>query len=604
MIEMELNNYIKHYLEEDKTHTAIMLTGEWGSGKTYYVENVLAPFLKNDNDKNRCIIISLYGLENISDISKSIYMELRMKALEKNSELKAAGKLIAKTIVKGAAGVFGIDINMSEDDLQNLYSSVDLSEKLLVFEDVERSNIELVKLLGYINNLVERDGVKILLVANENEILNKTTETFNFDFATLLTTSSKNNDKEDNPKSVPENIQKYLRIKEKTISDTICFESNYYETVKNIVGTFGNKKINEIINEDVEVIEELASMVRGVCHKNLRTFIFATQKAVDIFNKIEENCDNEFLKCIYFGIISFSAKIKEGEFPAWQGTEYISTLLGTNWNPLFKFCYDYIRWQKIEVDKISKTRDAYEEMKLYDKKADRSDKDLQKLYSYYERTENEVREALKNIENRLSDSKDIGFYNYGKLAAYLIRVNHAIEFDYTKCKERMIQNIRGKGESISSDLLFLPMYDFEEEEKKELEIFFRQMSESMNTRNSRNDFSYNPDELGNLYNRVIKEEQKLRRNHEFLSVYNVKLIVEMLFHASAKQIGDFRGILFAVYRYAGKADFVEADVNAMKEILELVQEKIDSHDYEIDKIQIQQLNWLCSNLKTFILQMS
>ncbi len=37
----ELNHYIKHYLEEDKTHTAIMLTGEWGSGKTYYVEKIL-----------------------------------------------------------------------------------------------------------------------------------------------------------------------------------------------------------------------------------------------------------------------------------------------------------------------------------------------------------------------------------------------------------------------------------------------------------------------------------------------------------------------------------------------------------------------------------
>ena len=247
----------------------------------------------------------------------------------------------------------------------------------------------LTKLLGYINNLVERDGVKILLVANENEILNKTTETFNFDFATLLTTSTKNSDKEDNPQNIPENIQKYLRIKEKTVSDTICFESNYYEAVKNILATFDNKKVNGISNEDDEVIEELASMVRGVCHKNLRTFIFATQKTVDIFSKMEENYDNDFLKCIYYGIISFSAKIKEGEFPAWQGTEYISTLLGTSWNPLFKFCYDYIRWQKIEVDEISKTRDAYEEMRLYDKKADRSDKDLQKLYSYYERPENE-----------------------------------------------------------------------------------------------------------------------------------------------------------------------------------------------------------------------
>lgn len=602
MTEVELNNYIKHYLEEDKTHTAIMLTGEWGSGKTYYVENVLAPFLKNENKNNRCIIVSLYGLENISDISKSIYMELRMKALEKKSEVKATGKLIAKTIVKSAAGIFGIDVNMSEDDLQNLYSSIDLRDKLLIFEDLERSNIELIKLLGYINNLVERDGVKILLVANEDEILNKTTETFNF--ATLLTATSKNSDKEDNKKSISENIQKYWRIKEKTISDTICFESNYYEAVKNIIDIFNNKKINEIMDEDISVAENLASMVRGECHKNLRTFIFATQKTVDIFNKMEENYDKDFLKCIYFGIISFSAKIKEGEFPVWQGTEYISTLLGTNWNPLFRFCYDYIRWQKIETDKISKTRDAYEEMRLYDEKIDRSDKDLQKLYSYYVRTENEVRAVLKNIENRLNNSKDIGFYNYGKLAAYLIRVNHAIEFDYTKCKERMIQNIRGKGESISSDLLFLPMYDFEEEEKKEIESFFRQMSESMNEKKSQNIFSYNPGEIENLYNCVIKEKHKLIRNHEFLSGYNVNQIVEMLFHSSAKQIHDFRGVLFAVYRYAGKADFVEADVIAMKEVLELVQEKINSQDYDIDKIQVEQLNWLCDNLKTFVLQMS
>ena len=115
----ELNNYIKHYLEEDKTHTAIMLTGEWGSGKTYYIENQLTKFLQNDK-KNRCIIISLYGLENIADISKGIYLESRMKALTKDSEVLATGKFIAKTVLKGAVGMLGIDVNMSEDNLQNL----------------------------------------------------------------------------------------------------------------------------------------------------------------------------------------------------------------------------------------------------------------------------------------------------------------------------------------------------------------------------------------------------------------------------------------------------------------------------------------------------
>lgn len=605
----ELNNYIKHYLEEDKTNTAIMLTGEWGSGKTYYIENQLTEFLRDDK-RNRCIIISLYGLENISEISKSIYMELKMKPLIKDSEIFATTKIIAKTVVKNVIGRFGIDANMSEDDLQNIYSSVDLDGKLLIFEDLERSNIEIVKLLGYINNLVERDGVKVLLVANENEILNKQPETFNFDFAKLLYSPSEDSHEKDNENSTPEDIQaqRYLRIKEKTISDTVCFESDYCEAVKNIIGIFSNEKLQTIVDKDKDIIENLVSMIKGYCHKNFRTFIFATQKAVDIFNKMGEAYEDDFLKCIYFGIICFSSKIKAGEFPKWEGTEYLSTLLGTNIYPLFRFCYDYIRWQKINATNIAETRKAYAEMKLYDQNADRGDDDLRVLYDYYEKTETEVRNVLNSIEERLKNPEDIGFYNYGKLAAYLVRVSHIIGFDYTQCKDHMVKNIRGKGSSINSRLLFLPMYDdFEKDEEYEFKKFTEQLSESMNFRNHQNDFSYKPSDIKDLYDSVLKDEYKIRSNHEFISRYNVGQLVEMLFGASSKQIMEFRDVLFAVYRHAGKADFIETDISTMKELLQMIQEKINSNDYQnydIDKIQLLQLRYLCINLKTFITQMS
>ena len=605
----ELNNYIKHYLEEDKTHTAIMLTGEWGSGKTYYIENQLTKFLQDDK-KNRCIIISLYGLEDISEISKSIYMELRMKPPIKDSELLTTGKVVAKTVIKNVFGKFGIDTNMSDDDLQNVYCSVDLDGKLLIFEDLERCHIEIIKLLGYINNLVERDGVKVLLVANENEILNKQPETISYNLEDLASLFLENNTKEDKGNSVPEDVQvkKYLRIKEKTISDTIYFESDYCVAVKNIIGIFSNEKLQTMVDKDENIIEELVSMIRGYCHKNFRTFIFATQKTVDIFNKMEEDYEDDFLKCIYFGIICFSSKMKAGEFPEWEGTEYLSTSLGTNWQPLFKFCYDYIRWQKLEVEDIAKTRDAYDKMKLYDKNADQQDTDLQKLYSYYERTESEVKDTLKSIEKRLKNPDDIGFYSYGKLAAYLVMISHVIEFDYAQCKEYMVKNIRGKGRDIDSHLLFLPMYDnLEEIEKAEYKKFTELLSESMNFRNHQNDFSYKPSDIKDLYDSVLKDEYKIRSNHEFISRYNVSQLVEMLFDASSKQIMEFRDVLFAVYRHAGKADFIETDISTMKELLQMIQEKINSNDYQnydIDKIQLLQLRYLCINLKTFITQMS
>lgn len=602
MTTTELNKYIKHYLEKDKTHTAIMLTGEWGSGKTYYVENILTPFLQ-ETRKSRCVVISLYGLETISDISKSIYMELRMKALEKESEVWSAGKLIAKTVVKGAAGIFGIDVSMSEDELQKLYSSVDLSGKLLVFEDLERSGIELVKLLGYVNNLVERDGIKVLLVANENEILQKEPETFNFNFTMLRSEQSENSEKEEKGNHDLEGVYKYLKIKEKTISDTIYFESNYCEAIKNIIDAFDNPKLQEIIGDDAEKIEGLASMVKGCCHKNFRTFIFATQKTVDIYEELDGNYDKDFLECIYYGIIHFSAKIKTEEFPAWQGTEYLSTILGTNWYPLFQFCYDYIRWQKLDTIKARDAEEAFQKMKLYDTHAERWDEDLQKIYSYHECTEKELRETLEVVEERLKDPDEIGFYSYGKLAVYLVTLNHIIEFDYTKCKERMIENIRGKGGEIDSDILFLPMYDFIEGEKEEYDDFVSQLTESMNYKGEQNIFSYDPSDVKDLYDYVIKERNNISENHEFIGRFNINQLIEMLFNASAKQLGDFRGTLFAVYRYASKADFLETDVAAMKELLRLIEAKLDAQDYDMDKIQLKQIDWLCGNLKKFISQM-
>ena len=47
----ELSNYILHYVENDKTGRAIMLNGEWGIGKSYYIQNILRDGLKKKGYK-------------------------------------------------------------------------------------------------------------------------------------------------------------------------------------------------------------------------------------------------------------------------------------------------------------------------------------------------------------------------------------------------------------------------------------------------------------------------------------------------------------------------------------------------------------------------
>lgn len=158
MTNNELNQFILHYLVEDKTHSAIMLTGAWGTGKSYYIQNELVPFLKEEHEKE-CVTVSLYGIKSTAEISRSIYIELRAKTLSAKGEAAVAGKLIAKTIVRGVVSRFGIDFSKENDTMQELYESINLSNKLVILEDIERSQIEVIELLGYVNSLVEQDNV-------------------------------------------------------------------------------------------------------------------------------------------------------------------------------------------------------------------------------------------------------------------------------------------------------------------------------------------------------------------------------------------------------------------------------------------------------------
>lgn len=602
MTTSELNNYILHYLKKDKTQTAIMLTGEWGSGKTYYIEKDLVPFLKEN--KATSVVVSLYGLDDISMISKSIYMELRMSTLGgKHSETVTTGKVIAKNVLKNITGLAGINLGLDDKDLTELYESVNLKDKLLILEDVERSNISVTSLLGYVNGLVERDGVKVLLVANENEILRKTERKMEFDFSRI--SDSKKSDNIE--KKVLEEVKLYLRIKEKTISDTIQFNGDFEQAVEQIIKGFDNYKLNMIFQRDQELYKTVSNTVRNICGKNLRTFIFAIQKTVDIIDKMDSNdYEDDFFECLMFGNICLSSNIKAEEFPKWDGNDYLSTKLGSNDMPLMRYAYDYIRWQNFDKSSVHKVYEAYKEFRFFERHAEYKDPDLRILGNYSEETEEHVLLALKNVEKKLNIPDEIGIHVYCKLAYYMIYVGSVVGFDYKKSCGLMIKNAKGIGRktNIDADIFFSHTYSIEDEEIKCVyEEFLKQLAESISFENKQQMFSYDPEDIKGLYNNVCRNANDYITGHRFLSKYNIDNLVEMLLKSSSEQLQDFRGILFAIYRHAGKGEFDEKDIETMKQLLAKVEEKYDGEN-PWDKIQLMQIKWLKSNLKGFIEQMS
>jgi hypothetical protein len=598
MKDAELNSYILHYLKKDKTHTAVMLTGEWGSGKSYYIENELVPFLKKA--KAAAVVVSLYGLNDISMISKSIYMELRMSILAgKQSESLTTGKIIAKNLLKNITGFVGIQLELSEGDLDKLYKSVDLKDKLLIFEDVERSSINIINLLGYVNSLVERDGVKVLLVANENEILGKT----EFDLSRILDGKKNNVVK----RQLLEDVKQYLRIKEKTISDTIQFNGDFEQAINQIIKGFNNSILDKIFQRNQKLNKIVSEYVNDICRKNLRTFIFAIQKTVDIIDKINcDNYDDDFFECLMLGNICFSSRIKETEFPKWDGDDYLSAKLGSNQMPLMRFAYDYIRWQNFDESSVRKVFKAYRDFRFFERDAENKDPDVKILSNYYVQTEESVLFALENIEKKLNNPNQIGIHAYCNLAYNMISVGSLLGFDYKKSYELMIKNAKGIkiNNDIDSDIYFAYNRDIEDKKiKKIYEDFLKQLSEVISFQTKQNIFSYSPQDIEDLYNNICKNTYLYTKNHRFLSKYNLDNIVDMLLKSTSKQLDDFRGILFAIYRHAVKGEFDENDIDAMKQLLKKVEEKITGEN-SWDKIQFMQIDYLMQNLKQFIKQLS
>lgn len=604
----ELNKFILNYIENDKTGRAIMLTGEWGSGKSYYIRHTLVPFLKiKENGGHKCAIVSLYGLNSISEISKVIYLELRTILKPITSEIHGQSffhrifrrlrtklkpftsesgniiMLVSKTIINGLTDKIGLNISdINDKDLQKIYESINLTGKLIILEDFERTNIDIPNLLGYINNLCENDGVKVLIVANESKLINYE-----------IQKKDGEEYKEYDEKSI-----EYLNEKEKTIGDTINFKCEEKRTISEIIKQFNNDNLNKFNNNDD--IDYIFEMMRWYNSFNFRIFIFACQKTVDLFNKINKK-DVKLYRTIFYSIISFSMKIKYNEIPEWIGTTYVSYELGFFEYPLYRFCYDYICLQKFSIGEVDLAIENHNKLVLYNERGSMNDTDLKIIYNFYIHTEQEVKEALSKVENRLADYQNIPFYDYAKLAYYLILLKKIIDYDYTSCRKKMIENLKGKYTEIDGDSLFVSINELDNaKEKEEYNNFISEMKESLNFNKSSDDFfSYKPDDLLNILNN-INNKVIYTAHHIFISKFNTERLVKMLFICNSSQLQTFREIMGKVYNKASNSDFLEDDILAMETIKEKIEDHLKDNEDNMDKIVLYQFQLIIKNLERFI----
>lgn len=150
---------------------AVMLKGAWGSGKTWFIKDFierLPPDLKS-----RTLHVSLYGVTKPADIEDALFQQLYPRLANKNVKY---GYSLLKGFVKAT---LKIDLNGDKKDDTTLNISLPELEKfdsnpaatVLVFDDFERAKLAPEELLGYINQFVEHEGRRVIILANEDILM-------------------------------------------------------------------------------------------------------------------------------------------------------------------------------------------------------------------------------------------------------------------------------------------------------------------------------------------------------------------------------------------------------------------------------------------------
>ncbi len=326
----DLVESILDYIRSDYTDYAIMINGEWGSGKTYFWNHKIRNRIENmtvNGKKLTTIYMSLYGISNLEEISKKIFIETT-QLMDKNLKkyMNSNGQTFIPEYAKTGldmANFFGVTQNGDKIDYENFFSTDD---KVLCFDDLERANVDVIDILGYINNFVEHDHIKTIIICNEKELSTKL-KSSNLEMKTfiatylldkedkLLTTDKPMVEKiEDTIEDVFDKANDYERIKEKLIGETFEYAPEFTYIINGLLMRYEtDSELIRFLRENTNLI--VSTFIKSGT-RNLRILKHALNDFKKIFymvNKSYPNTNNRILQTMLIFTIAISFEIKAGK---------------------------------------------------------------------------------------------------------------------------------------------------------------------------------------------------------------------------------------------------------------------------------------------------
>ena len=299
-------------------------------GKTHFWNNKIRKKIESmqlNGKRYTTIYMSLYGISNLEEISKKIFIETT-QLMDKNLRkfMDANGQTTIPEYAKTGidmANFFGVTENGDKVDYGEFFSTDD---KVLCFDDLERANVDVIDILGYINNFVEHDHIKTIIICNEKELSTKL-KSSNLEMKTFIATYllDKQDELNNIEKPLVEKIQEkiehvfdkandYERIKEKLIGETFEYAPKFDYIINGILMRYEN-------NPDlIRFLRENTGLIISTFNKsgtrNLRILKHALNdfsKIYEMVNKSYPNTNHRVMQTMLIFTIAISFEIKAGK---------------------------------------------------------------------------------------------------------------------------------------------------------------------------------------------------------------------------------------------------------------------------------------------------
>ncbi len=283
------------------------------AGKTYFWNNKIRPKIDGmqyNGKRYSTIYMSLYGISNLEEISKKIFIETS-QLMDKNvkKHMDITGKYSIPEYAKtglNMANIFGVNGNNDKIDYEKFFST---DNKVLCFDDLERANVDVIDILGYINNFVEHDHIKTIIICNEKE----------------LSTKLKNSNLDDETKPMVERIQDkieyvfdkandYERIKEKLIGETFEYRPEFNYIINGILMRYeNNPDLIRFLRENTPYIINTFNKSQTRNLRILKHSLNDFSKIFDMVNKYYPNTNYRVIQTMLIFTIAISFEIKAGK---------------------------------------------------------------------------------------------------------------------------------------------------------------------------------------------------------------------------------------------------------------------------------------------------